>query len=62
MKNRLTEEQIVKAVTRLANGTPAKDLSRAYGVSQHTIYNWRMKYKGMQVSEAKKLRELESEN
>ena len=62
MKKRFTEEQIVKAVTRLTNGTPAKDLSREIGVSQHTLYNWKRKYKGMGVSEAKRLRDLESEN
>lgn len=62
MKKRFTEEQIVKAVTRLSNGTPAKDLSREVGVSQHTLYNWKKKYKNMNVSEAKRLRELESEN
>ena len=62
MKKRFTEEQIVKAVTRLTNGTPAKDLAREVGVSQHTLYNWKKKYKNMNVSEAKRLRELESEN
>lgn len=62
MKKRFTEEQMVKAVTRLANGTPAKELAREIGVSQHTLYNWRAKYKGMGVSEAKRLRELEFEN
>jgi putative transposase len=61
MKKRFTEEQIVKAVSRLGNGTPAKDLSREIGVSQHTLYNWKKKYKGMGVSEAKRLRELEAE-
>lgn len=62
MKTRFTEEQIVKAVTRLTNGTPAKDLAREVGVSQHTLYNWKKKYKGMGISEAKRLRELEAEN
>lgn len=62
MKKRFTEEQIVKAVTRLTNGTAAKDLAREIGVSQHTLYNWKAKYKGMGVSEAKRLRELEFEN
>ena len=62
MKKRFTEEQIVKVVTRLTNGTPAKDLSREVGVSQHTLYNWKKKYKNMNVSEAKRLRELEGEN
>lgn len=62
MKKRFTEEQIIKIINRSANGESAKDLAREIGVSQHTIYIWRKKYKNMTVSEAKKLRELETEN
>ena len=62
MKNRFTEEQIVKVVNRSAHGESPKDLAREIGVSQHTIYSWKKKYKGMTVSEARKLRELEQEN
>ena len=62
MKTRFTEEQIIKVLTRLKRGEAAKDLGREVGVSQHTIYNWRAKYNDMTVNEAKRLRELESEN
>lgn len=62
MKKRFTEEQIVKVVTRFTNGTPAKELARELGVSHHTLYAWKKKYKGMNVSEAKRLRDLEQEN
>lgn len=62
MKKRFTEEQIIKVVNRSAHGEKAKVLARELGVSQHTIYVWKNKYKNMTVSEAKKLRELEQEN
>jgi putative transposase len=62
MKQRFTEEQIIKTLTRLKRGEKAKDLGRELGVSGHTIYNWRMKYNDMTVNEAKRLRDLELEN
>jgi putative transposase len=62
MKKRFTEEQIVKIINRKNHGESAKALGREIGVSQQTIYLWKKKYKGMTVSEAKKLRELEQEN
>lgn len=62
MKNRFTEEQIIKIVNRASHGAPIKDLAREFGVTDRTIYMWRKKYKGMNVSEAKRLRELEQEN
>jgi putative transposase len=62
MKKRFTEEQIIKLINRSAHGESPKDLAREIGVSQHTIYVWKRKYKNMTVSEAKKLRELEAEN
>lgn len=62
MKQRFTEEQIVKVLTRMKRGEAAKDLGRELGVSGHTLYNWRAKYKDMTVNEAKRLRELEAEN
>jgi putative transposase len=62
MKQRFTEEQIIKTLTRMKRGEKAKDLGRELGVSGHTIYNWRMKFSDMTVNEAKRLRELESEN
>ena len=62
MKKRFTEEQIVKAVARLRNGTPAAELGRELGVTPTTLYAWKKKYNNMNVSEAKRLRELEFEN
>lgn len=62
MKKRFTEEQIIKTLTRLKNGTPIKDLCREVGVSQGSIYAWKAKFKDMTVSEAKRMRELEHEN
>lgn len=62
MKQRFTEEQIIKILTRNRNGESAKLLCREFGVAEQTIYSWKKKFKNMTVSEAKKLRELEAEN
>ena len=62
MKSLFTEEQIIKALTRVKNGMKPRDVGRELGVSEHTIFNWKKKYQNMTVSEAKRLRELESEN
>jgi putative transposase len=62
MKKRFTEEQIIKAITRLRHGMKAKDLSREIGVSGATLYAWKKKFSNMTVSEAKRLKELEAEN
>jgi putative transposase len=62
MKKRFTEEQIVKIVTRIKNGSKTKDVAREVGVSEQTLYAWKKKYNNMTVNEAKRLRELEAEN
>ncbi len=62
MKSRFTEEQIVKALQRLKNGMKQNDLARELGVSLGTIQVWKKKYSDMNVSEARRLRELEQEN
>ena len=62
MKSRFTEEQIVKILTRYKNGEKIKELARSIGVSDHTIYIWKKKYGDMTVSEARRYKELESEN
>lgn len=62
MKKRFTEEQIIKILQRNRNGERAKDLARDVGVSQATIFQWKKKFAGMTVNEAKRLRELEAEN
>lgn len=62
MKSRFTEEQIVKALQRLKNGTKQNDLARELGISIATIQVWKKKYNDMSVNEARRLRELELEN
>jgi putative transposase len=62
MKKRFTEEQIIKVLKRAEAGEKPNDLCRELGVSMQTIYAWKRKFGGMEVSDAKKLRELEAEN
>jgi putative transposase len=59
---RYTEEQIIGVLKEAEAGVPINDLSRKYGVHQATLYNWKAKYGGLTVSEAKRLRSLEDEN
>ena len=61
MKKRYTEEQIIKAIKEHEAGTKVKDICRNLGISNGTLYNWRSKYAGLEVNEAKQLRELETE-
>lgn len=62
MKKRYTEEQIIKAIKQHEAGTKVEDLCREMGISVGTFYNWRSKYAGLEVNEAKRLKELEAEN
>jgi putative transposase len=57
-----TEEKIIGAVKQLEAGRRVKELARELGVTDQTLYNWKSKYGGMEVSDAKKLRALEDEN
>ena len=61
-KTKFTEEQIIAAVKQLEAGRSAKDLARELGVTDQTLYNWRARYSGMDVNEARRLRALEDEN
>lgn len=62
MKKRYSEEQIIRAIKQHEAGAKVDDLCRELGISNGTFYNWRSKYAGLEVNEAKRLRELESEN
>ena len=62
MKKRFTEDQIITAIQKLENGTNPKELSREMGVTQQTLYIWKKKFRGMEVADAKRLKELEAEN
>lgn len=57
-----TESEMVNAVKQLESGVDAESVSRAYGISKATLYNWKSKYSGMDVSQVKRLHELEEEN
>ena len=61
-RNRFTEEQIIGILKEHEAGVPVADLRRKHGVSDASIYNWKAKFGGMDVSEAKRLRSLEDEN
>ncbi|MBY2916958.1 IS3 family transposase [Rhizobium leguminosarum] len=61
-RNRFTDEQIIGTLKEYEAGTPVSELCRKHGVSDASIYKWKAKYGGMEVSEAKRLRTLEDEN
>lgn len=62
MKKRFTEEQIIGFLKQAQAGVAIKDLCRKHGFSDATFYTWRRKFGGMEVADAKRLRELEAEN
>ena len=59
---RFSEEQINGILKESEAGAKTKELCRKHGISDATFYNWKAKYAGMTVSEARRLRELEQEN
>ena len=59
---RYTEEQIVKILKEVESGISIVEVCRKYKVSEGTVYRWRNKFGGMDVSEAKRLKALEEEN
>lgn len=62
MKNRFTEEQIIGVLKEVEIGMKVAEVCRKYGISEATYYNWKAKFSGMTVSDAKRLKALESEN
>ena len=62
MKKRFTEEQIIGALKEADAGVKVVELCRKYGISDATYFNWKAKFGGMTVSDAQRLRALETEN
>ena len=62
MKKRFSEEQIIRVLKEAEAGVKTADLCRKHGVSEATFYNWKAKFGGMDVSDAKRLKQLEAEN
>lgn len=61
MQRRFTESQIVSALKKQESGIPVKEISRELGISDATFYNWKAKYGGMEASEVKRSKELETD-
>jgi len=59
---RFSEERIIGVLKEAEAGAKTKELCRKHGISEATFYNWKAKYSGMTVSEARRLKELEAEN
>jgi putative transposase len=62
MKKRYSEEQIIKFLREADAGMPVKELCRRHGFSEASYYLWRNKFGGMDVTDAKRLKALETEN
>ena len=61
-RKRYTEEQIIGVLKQAETGVKTADLCREHGISNPTLYKWKAKFGGMEVSDARKLRHLEDEN
>ena len=61
-RSKHTEAQIMAALKQVEAGRTMEDVGREYGVSKHTIYAWKAKYGGMDVSEAQEAKQLRDEN
>lgn len=61
-RKRFKEEQIIAILREHEAGVPVSELSRKHGFAEGTFYTWRSKFGGMEVSDAKRLRDLEAEN
>ena len=61
-KSRYSEEKIIRVLHQVEAGQKVKDVVREHGISEQTYYRWKSKFGGMSVSDAKRLKQLESEN
>lgn len=61
-RSRFSEEQIIAILKEQEAGVPTADICRRHGVSGATFYKWKAKFGGLEVSEARRLRQLEDEN
>ena len=61
-RRRFTKEPIIGVLKEHEAGAKTADLARKHGVSEATLYNWKARFGGMEVSEAKRLKALEDEN
>lgn len=61
-RSRFSEEQIIGILKEQEAGLPTADVCRRHGVSSATFYKWKAKFGGLEVSDAKRLRQLEDEN
>ncbi|UCE65680.1 MAG: transposase [Candidatus Zixiibacteriota bacterium] len=61
-RSRFSETQIVGILKEADAGMKVTEICRKYGISDATYYNWKSRYGGLQVSEVRRLRELEAEN
>ena len=60
-KSRFTESQIITILKAVEAGRTVKDICREHGVSEATYYNWKSKYSGMEASDIKRMKDMESE-
>ena len=60
-RTKFTESQIVAAIKKQESGVPTKEVCRELGISDATFYNWKAKYGGMEVSDVKKMKDMEAE-
>ncbi len=61
-KSRFTETKIVSILHQQESGKSVKEICREHGISDATFYNWKAKYGGMEVSDVRRMKELEDEN
>lgn len=59
---RYSEEQIVRILKEVEKGKPVSDVCREHGVSEQSVYRWRTKFGGLEVSDVQRLKQLEDEN